>query len=197
MRSRCSVLCRDVDFLRGLVLVRRQVCIVRGKLVFSLPKNSRSRQVPLPSHVADHVNIHAATWPTRAVTLPWDMPDGEPASARLLLTSREGKALNRNYVNTSIWRPAREAAGLEESRRNGMHGARHFYASKLLDGGTSIRTLADYLGHADPGFTLRTYTHLMPEAEDKSKRVLDGVFKRLESAAHDPQCVPDVSHGGR
>jgi integrase len=29
-----------------------------------------------------------------------------------------------------------------------MHPLRHFYASVLLDGGESIRMLAEYLGHA-------------------------------------------------
>jgi integrase len=43
-----------------------------------------------------------------------------------------------------------------------MHALRHLYASVLLDVGEPIMTLAQYLGHSDPGFTLRVYTHLMP-----------------------------------
>jgi hypothetical protein len=35
--------------------------------------------------------------------------------------------------------------------------------------GVDIRALAEYLGHADLGFTLRVYCHLMPEAEDKAR----------------------------
>ena len=50
-----------------------------------------------------------------------------------------------------------------------MHALRHFYASVLLDAGESIRALAGYLGHTDPGFTLRTYTHLMPTSEDRAR----------------------------
>jgi integrase len=76
-----------------------------------------------------------------------------------------------------------------------MHGERHYYASVQLEAGTSIRALADYLGHTDPGFTLRTYTHLMPQAEDKAKRAVDVAFERLEGVANDPLCGPDVSHG--
>lgn len=49
-----------------------------------------------------------------------------------------------------------------------MHALRHHYASVLLDGGISIRALAEYLGHADPGFTLRIYSHLMPNTEDRA-----------------------------
>ncbi|MFI7113617.1 hypothetical protein ACIBK9_45390 [Nonomuraea sp. NPDC050227] len=39
-----------------------------------------------------------------------------------------------------------------------MHALRHFYASVLPDAGENIKALSEYLGHHDPGFTLRTYT---------------------------------------
>lgn len=47
-----------------------------------------------------------------------------------------------------------------------MHALRHFYASALIVAGESVRAVADYLGHADPGFTLRVYAHLFPASED-------------------------------
>jgi integrase len=64
----------------------------------------------------------------------------------------------------------------DESREHGFHALRHAYASVLLAEGVDIRALADYLGHADPGFTLRVYCHLMPEAEDKARRAVDRAF---------------------
>lgn len=39
----------------------------------------------------------------------------------------------------------------------GIHQLRHYYASVVLAGGVSIKELAQYLGHADPAFTLRVY----------------------------------------
>jgi hypothetical protein len=57
-----------------------------------------------------------------------------------------------------------------------VHQLRHFYASSLLADGVDIRTLAEYLGHSDPGFTLRTYTHRMPSGEDRARRAVDRVF---------------------
>ncbi len=54
-----------------------------------------------------------------------------------------------------------------------MHALRHFYASVQLEAGTSIRALANYLGHSDPGFTLRVYTHLMPSTEDRAREAID------------------------
>jgi integrase len=55
----------------------------------------------------------------------------------------------------------------------------------LLDGGESIRTLAEYLGHADPGFTLRVYTHLIPSSEDRARAAIDRVLSGV--AADSPR----------
>lgn len=48
----------------------------------------------------------------------------------------------------------------------------------LLDGGESIKAVSEYLGHADPGFTLRIYTHLMPSREERSRRLIDAALAR-------------------
>lgn len=48
-----------------------------------------------------------------------------------------------------------------------MHVLRHTCASVFLDAGGSIKALSAYPGHADAGLTLRTYTHLLPNREDR------------------------------
>ena len=53
---------------------------------------------------------------------------------------------------------------------------RHWYASVLLDAGESIRAVSEYLGHSDPGFTLRTYTHLMPDSSERTRGAVDAAF---------------------
>lgn len=42
-----------------------------------------------------------------------------------------------------------------------FHTFRHTCASLLFDDGRNIKQVQEWLGHADPGFTLRTYVHLM------------------------------------
>jgi integrase len=64
-----------------------------------------------------------------------------------------------------------------------MHALRHYYASAQLEAGTSIRALEDCLGHADPGFTLRTYTHLTPTSDDGAREAADSAFRSAESLA--------------
>lgn len=63
-----------------------------------------------------------------------------------------------------------ESAGLTRGQRAGSHQLRHRYASVLLAGGVDIKVLSEYLGHADAGFTLRVYSHLMPAAEGRVRR---------------------------
>ena len=100
-----------------------------------------------------------------------------PAEGRgLIFTSRHGNPLDRSHFNRYVWKAALGRAGVEPTRANGMHALRHFYASVLLDAGESIRALADYLGHSDPGFTLRVYTHLMPASEDRARTAVDRVL---------------------
>ncbi|GII53164.1 hypothetical protein Pth03_15530 [Planotetraspora thailandica] len=57
-----------------------------------------------------------------------------------------------------------------------MHALRHFYASVLLDAAENIKALSEYLGHHDPGFTLRTYTHLMPSSQERTRKAIAAVF---------------------
>jgi integrase len=44
-----------------------------------------------------------------------------------------------------------------------FHTFRHTCASLLFEAGRNVKQVQEWLGHADPGFTLRTYVHLMDE----------------------------------
>lgn len=66
--------------------------------------------------------------------------------------------------------------------RTSRHPDGHFYGSALLDAGESIKALAEYLGHSDPVFTLRAYTHLMPPSEKRARRAIDDLSRRPRKA---------------
>ncbi|MFC9128634.1 tyrosine-type recombinase/integrase [Streptomyces sp. NPDC057099] len=184
----------DVDFLGGVVHVVRQVKLLqRHRAVFAPPKSGRERDVPLPESVAFALASHLKRHPATRITLPWKTLDGPPVTASLIFTGSEGLALNRNRFNDRVWRPALRTAHVDVDRSNGMHALRHFYASVLLDAGESIKALSEYLGHHDPGFTLRTYTHLMPSSETRTRAAVDRVFEDGESSSDGPETAPGVS----
>jgi len=173
----------DIDFLRGSVKVRRQVRLFStGGQAYRLPKGRKDREIPLPESVRDEIEAHLAAHPARSVELPWDTTVGKPVAVALVLTTPDGAALQRNNFNRRVWGPALKKAGVEQMRDDGMHACRHFFASVLLDAGESIKAVSDYLGHSDPGFTLRTYTHLMPNSTERTKRAVDDALGRYIGA---------------
>ena len=177
----------DIDFKGGWIHVNRQVRLVGTKPVFALPKGSKIRSVPLPAQLAAALKAHMKEFRPVDVTLPWAKPDGEPKSFRLLFVDKKGRAYNRSVFNMGDWKRALAAAGvipprkrgaryLQAAPEDGMHALRHAYASVLLDAGESIKALSEYLGHSDPGFTLRTYTHLLPSSETRTRKAIDDAF---------------------
>ncbi|MGW1286751.1 hypothetical protein ACWDBD_02035 [Streptomyces sp. NPDC001118] len=37
--------------------------------------------------------------------------------------------------------------------------------------------MSNYLGHNDPGFTLRVYTHLMPSSDARARKAVNGLYE--------------------
>jgi integrase len=56
------------------------------------------------------------------------------------------------------------------------HDLRHHYASVLLAGGESVVAVAERLGHEDASEVLSTYGHLMPDSEDRTRKVVDAAW---------------------
>ena len=176
----------EINFGTGWLHVGYQVKNIGGHLVFAPPKRGKLRDVPLAPAVARSFRAHMEEFPPAAVTLPWLTPDGPMVTKELLFTADEGGAVRRSDFNTYAWKPALVAAGVippqergkrhQAAREDGMHALRHFFASVLLHAGENIKALSTYLGHSDPGFTLRVYTHLMPSSDDRARNAMDAVF---------------------
>ncbi|GHH62347.1 hypothetical protein GCM10018781_10400 [Kitasatospora indigofera] len=185
----------DIDFAEGVVHVVRQIRLIRNRPVFSLPKGGKTRTVPLPSSVARALRKQIDAYPPVSVTLPWRDVDGPPTTASLVFVDAKKLHLHRNRFNRGEWRSALTAADVPHGRENGMHALRHFYASVLLDAGENIKAVSEYLGHHDPGFTLRTYTHLMPSSEKRTTEAVDRAFGDGPEADDGPTTAPLPDRG--
>jgi integrase len=170
-----------------MVYVKRQVRLIDGHAVLSLPKGGKQRSLPLPESVGLRLSAHIQQFAELPVKLPWTTVDGDPVTANLLFTAPRGGALRRTTFN-KVWTAARSSVGLD-GREHGMHVLRHTAASAWLAAGVDIRTVAEFLGHSDPGFTLRVYAHLMPDATDRARRGMDAFFTGSSA--------PDVQRGAQ
>ncbi|MGW0418037.1 tyrosine-type recombinase/integrase [Streptomyces sp. NPDC003015] len=180
-----------IDFASDTLHVVQQLKLSRSKAVFAPPKGGKLRDVPLPGPVADVLRAHMKRFPPVDVTLPWKVADGRPVTKRLIFTGPRGGHVWRTSLNEEAWKRALASAGViperkqgqpfAESRENGMHALRHFYASVLLDAGENIKALAEYLGHSDPGLTLRVYAHLMPSSQERTRNAVAQIFSAQQN----------------
>jgi integrase len=178
----------DIDREQRIVHIDRQLAYVGNRPLFKLPKGRKTRNVPISRGLLEAIDDYMETYPPVTITLPWGKTTSDPISVRLLIVTAASSVDTGCEFNYRRWRPAFTTAGLTYVEgEDGMHALRHLYASTLLARGVTIKELAEYLGHSDPGFTLRTYTHLLPSSHEQARRAVDSIFKprRPEKVASD------------
>jgi len=137
-----ALLWSDLDVERKTISISKQAVRVKGGGVkTTTPKTATSIRVEsIPQEAVDLLLKEHEKHPENIYMFPSPVTGGmyyPDAVARL--HTRMLKSL-----------------GLEHTR---FHALRHTFATLALQNGVDIRTVSGMLGHADPGFTLRTYTH--------------------------------------
>ena len=131
---------RDVDLsLVPRLTVRRQL---RDGTAHAPKTPAGRRTIPLSSGMAERLRARQGT------------PDA------LVFSTMTGRQINRSNLWRKVLKPAAERAGVPWVS---FHTFRHTCASLLFAGGKNVKQVQAWLGHSDPGFTVRTYIHLMDE----------------------------------
>ena len=81
-----------------------------------------------------------------------------------MFVSERGQRLDHANLRRRFLKPAARAAGVGEWV--GFHTFRHTCATLLFRNGRNAKQVQKYLGHSGPGFTLRTYVHLLDDDLD-------------------------------
>lgn len=69
---------------------------------------------------------------------------------------------------------------------NRLHDLRHFYASGLICAGCVVVTVQRALGHSSAAITLTTYSHLWPDANDRTRKAAEEPLEASLGAIADP-----------
>jgi integrase len=128
---------------RSRVRVREQVYKGNRR---KLKSDGGRRDIPLSTGMAARLLAHRR--------------DTYGGQGRPVFASRAGTELLSSNVYRRVLQPARDAVGLPWVS---FHTFRHTCASLLFASGKNVKQVQEWLGHADPGFTLRTYVHLLDE----------------------------------
>ena len=172
---------QDIDWLRKVLHIRRQVKVIRGKEVFAPVKNDRVHDVPLTDEEVVMLSEYIRAYPPERVTLPWKSADGEPQTHVLLLSRGPGLPMHHKVANRR-WHAALRRAGIPDDRYHMMHVIRHTFVSLCLPEGISVRAIAEFIGDAE-GTVQKTYSHMMPDDRDKARKAKGQFFARPAKAA--------------
>lgn len=162
---------RNVDFLRKEVHVIEQAGDKGGMTMAwtRLKTRGSRRTIPLPEIAVDAMANHLEHYPTDR-----DSP---------VFRSPRGYMWSRGTISEQ-WRRACKKAGVrittDDEDGYTWHDLRHFYASTLIDGGASVRTVMSRLGHTSAQQTLGTYAHLWPGDDVVTRSAVDKKLRRDE-----------------
>lgn len=92
-----------------------------------------------------------------------------------LFTTSSGKSVEVSNFYKWSWRPALRRAGLPESLT--PHGLRHGAASLLLNQNVPIPVVSRYLGHANPGITMKIYAHQIDGTSGMAANAIDDLLQ--------------------
>jgi integrase len=152
-------------------LVRRRISIVEqvaerssgaGFLKGPPKTKAGTREVPIPSIVAEALEAHMARW-----------SEGGPEG--LVFTAPTGGPIRWRSWSARFWRPATVTAGVTGLR---FHDLRHTCASLAIAAGADVKVLQAMLGHSSAAMTLDLYGKLLPDRLDDVAERLDAMARR-------------------
>lgn len=154
-----ALLWSDLDMQNKTISVSKQAVRVKGGGVkVTVPKTSTAIRIePIPQEAIDLLIAEHEKHPDNPYMFP------SPVSGGMYYPDAV------NALNTTILK----SLGLEHIR---FHDLRHTFATMALQSGIDIRTVSGMLGHADPGFTLRTYTHTTDPMQVKAAETIGSIM---------------------
>ena len=141
---------RDVNLLRGRLMVERNAVTVGGETIIGTPKTHERREVAVPASVMRLIEERmVGKGPDE---LLWPRRDGTPM---------------RPPSHGDWYYSALDRCVAEGLPRVTPHGLRHVAAGLMVSSGANVLVVSRQLGHADPSLTLRVYAALWDEDLDR------------------------------
>lgn len=161
----------DVRFIQKELRVERQVQRADGGLIeIRPPKYGSERTVFIPDGLvtilSEYIRLHRSGTDTERYLFPSSRDADQPAHPATV---------------SRYWRMSCAAAKVSFR----LHDCRHFFASGLINAGCDVVTVQRALGHSAPSVTLDTYSHLWPNASDRTRSAASALLEESLGATAD------------
>lgn len=152
-----------LDLLSSQSAIPRSYVAGQG-IVESNTKNHRERVIVIPAQVWEFL-MSLRHWQT--------IRSGKPDNSQPIFTDLDGHVPNPDTFTRHL-RKLYAKNGFPKEYH--LHTLRHYYATYLLQEGTSKQVAADLLGHADTAFLERTYCHPQNMAKREAANLMEDLL---------------------
>ena len=159
----CALQWRDITGACELTVRGSRSC-VSGQIVESDTKSHRERIVTIPLGIWELL---------MALRQQQVLHSGVPDREQSIFTDPDGHVPHPDSFTRHL-RKLYKKCGLSEDYH--LHTLRHFYATYLLQEGTSKQVAASLLGHADTAFLERTYCHPQDVAKQQAANLMQDLL---------------------
>lgn len=159
----CGLTWEDVDFVKGIIRVRRtvqRICPVDGKSYINIgpPKTETSKRDVIILDIARQA-LMACKKCSKIEDDRFFVIGGSKPTEPRTLRQTYGRFLR--HVGVEYIHP---------------HALRHTFCTYSISNGCDVKTVSMLLGHSKTDITLNTYTHIMQKQLEKTKTTLNGMF---------------------
>ena len=161
----------DLDLEEGALRVRRTLTHAGGKYSMSEPKTKKSRRtVRLTSGAVAALRGHLERQMGEMDRLGSLYKPGG-----LVFANETGGIINPSNLRNRSFKRVLKLAGLPVSTR--FHDLRHTCATLLLSSNVNPKAVSEMLGHANIAITLDTYSHVLPDMQEKAAKALEEALR--------------------
>ena len=166
----CALRWQDLHGGNQLLIQHSRSTVVGKGVVESDTKSHRTRVVVIPQLVYDYLGELLFN---KIVENNGICPDN-------LIFTHKGKPIHPDTFSRHL-RKLYDKNGFPKDYH--LHTMRHFFATYLLENGTSKQVTADLLGHADTAFLERTYCHPQDTCKEQAAGLLDTMLQPVDAVA--------------
>lgn len=143
----------DVDLEGGTVQVRRSV--FNGRI--EAPKSAKGNR-----------GIRLTETAIKAL-------QGHERTSEWVFSTRVGTPMSVHNLHNRSWKPLLAKSSLPHTTR--FHDLRHTCATLLLGRGVHPKIVSEMLGHSSTTITLDTYSHVLPDMQEKAVEAMEDIFE--------------------
>lgn len=162
----------DLDLEEGMLRVRRTLTYAGGTHYLAEPKTKKSRRtVRLTTGAVAALRDHLRR---QMEEMAWLGSLYQPGG--LVFASETGSIVNPSNLRNRSFSRILKRSGLSE-RGLRFHDLRHTCATLLLSRNVNPKIVSEMLGHATIAITLDTYSHVLPDMQEKAARALEDALR--------------------